>query len=818
MDRKNELTADRLRRKFDISAIEFETTDQIPPLEGIVGQERALKALRTGLGIRDSGFNIYVSGPPGTGKMTTVSSFLKEWALTQESPEDWVYLNNFEDVSQPMACRLPAGRGRELQHDMKALMDQISRALSQAFENEEYGKKRDEIVREVHRKKDEALEALSQRATAFGFTLHPMPFGFLFIPERGGEPMGDLEVVALPAQQREELQRRREQLQEELRAVQNQLREPERVANEKLHELDRQVALFIVDQYMEETRTKYEEFEKIETYLDAVRSDIMEDVDTYKAGHSQSGGAARQMFLPEAPSRKYDVNVLIDNGQLKGTPVVMELNPTYNNLFGRIEREAHLGTLSTDFTMIKPGAIHRANGGYLVLQIEDVLKNSFSWDSLKRALTSHQIEMEDMADRLGFGGGRSLRPDPTPLNLKVVLIGRPMFYYLLHAYDPEFSQLFKVKADFDTQMNASPENIQDFLGLLSSFCGREGLRPLDKAAASRMMEHASRLAEDQDKLSTHFGSLADVLKEADFLASQDGSDRVTEGHIELALEEKIHRSNLIQDRIQEMISRGTLLIETKGQSRGQVNGISVMSLGDYFFGRLSRITATVGPGGQGIVDIEREVELGGSVHSKGVYIIGGYLAHKYARDTVLSIAARLVFEQSYSGVEGDSASSAELFAILSDIAELPVSQGIAVTGSVNQHGEIQPIGAVNEKIEGYFDTCRVVGMTGNQGVIIPQGNVRHLMLRKDVIEAVRTSKFHIWSISNVDEGMEILTGTRAGETRMDGTFPEHTINDRIQQRLLAFTEQMKEIPEGAFALPTPSPRLVGAPAGGPEEE
>ena len=818
MDRKSGLTADKLHREFDISAIEFETTDQIHPLDGVVGQERAMKALKTGLGIRDTGFNIYVSGPPGTGKMTTVSTFLKETASGEKTPSDWVYLNNFNDVSQPTSCALPAGKGRSLQQEMKKLMDEITRALSQAFETEEYSKKREEIVRDVHRKKDEALESLSQRATASGFTLHQMPFGFLIIPERGGEPMDDLELVALPQDQREELQRRRERLQEELRTIQNQLREPERAANEKLGELDRQVAYFIVDQYMGDTKTKYVEFKKVVEYLDSVRSDIVENVDSFKSGHTHGGGAARQTMFPEAPSRKYDVNVLVDNSQTEGTPVVMELNPTYNNLFGRIEREAHLGTLTTDFTMIKPGAIHRANGGYLVLQVEDVLKNAFSWDSLKRALTSHHVEMEDMADRLGFGGSRSLRPDPTPLDVKVVLIGRQLIYYLLHAYDPDFSQLFKVKADFDTQMDANDGNLRDFLGLLSSFCRQENLKPLDREAAARMMEHASRLAEDQDKLSTHFGSLADVLKEADFLASLEGADRVAKHHIEQALEEKVHRSDLVQKRIHEMIDNGTLLIDTEGQTQGQVNGISVMGFGDYCFGRPSRITATVGPGGQGIVDIEREVELGGSVHSKGVYIVGGYLAHKYARDMVLSIAARVVFEQSYSGVEGDSASSAELFAVLSDLADLPVDQAIAVTGSVNQHGEIQPIGAVNEKIEGYFDTCSVRGLTGGQGVMIPQGNVRHLMLRKDVIEAVKDSRFHIWPIATVDDGMEILTNVEAGNLQLDGSFPEHTVNHLVQDRLREFAEQMKELPELAASPSGTAPRRKEAPAGVPEGE
>ena len=499
------------------------------------------------------------------------------------------------------------------------------------------------------------------------------------------------------------------------------------------------------------------------------------------------------------PFRKYQVNVLVDNSKQEGAPVVVELNPSYSNLFGRVEKEAHFGALYTDLTMIKAGSLHRANGGYLVLRAEDLLRNPFSWDGLKRALLSRQIEIEEPGERFGFMATKSVRPQPIPLDVKVALIGSPLLYYLLYASDDEFSELFKVKADFDTSMARDEENVQDFLAVLSTFCHKEKLKPLDASAVAKLLEHASRLAEDQEKLSTHFGALADVIREAHFWALQDGAPHVGAAHVQKALDEKLYRSNLIQERIQEMIARGTLLIDAAGEAVGQVNGLSVLSLGDYLFGKPSRITASVGPGREGVIDIEREVELGGPIHSKGVLILSGYLAQEYAQDKPLTLAARLVFEQSYEGIEGDSASSAELFTLLSALSGLPVKQGIAVTGSVNQHGELQAIGGVNQKIEGFFDVCQAKGLTGEQGVIIPQSNVQNLMLREDVVEAVKSKRFHVWPVKTIDEGIEILTGVPAGKRGPDGQFPEGTVGYRVDRRLREFAECLKEFPEAGAA-------------------
>lgn len=789
-----ELSPEQLRRTFDPKALGIETTEKIKPLEGIIGQKRAVTALQFGLGIREIGFNIYVAGPPGIGKMTAVQSFLEELARKKETPPDWCYVNNFDDSYQPRVCKLPAGRGHEFQQGLKNLIDHVRRELPKAFESEEYGAKRDEIVKAFNKQREAVVEQISRQATQAGFTLQAMPFGIMILPVLGGRPLSEQEFQALPALAREDLQRRRNALQEELKAAMKHIRQLERAVQEKLQELDQQIALYLVGGLIDDLREKYRDLPEVVDHLQAVQKDILENIETFKASpSSQREGAAPPPWVQELPFRKYQVNVLVDNSQQQGAPVVVELNPSYSNLFGRIEKETQFGALYTDFTMIKAGSLHRANGGYLVLPVEDVLRNLLSWDGLKRALHSREIQIEELAERLGFISTKSLRPQPIPLDVKVVLVGRPLLYYLLHAYDDEFPELFKVKADFDTRMDRNDNNTQDFLSFLCTFCQKENLKHLDSSAVAKLLEHASRLAEDQEKLSTHFGALADIIREAHFWAQN--ALHVSAKHVQKALDEKVYRSNLIQEKIEEMIARGTLLIDTVGQAVGQVNGLSVVSLGDYLFGKPSRITASVGPGREGIIDIEREVELGGPIHSKGVLILSGYLAQKYAQDKPLTLGARLVFEQSYEGVEGDSASSAELYALLSALSDLAVKQGVAVTGSVNQHGEVQAIGGVNQKIEGFFDVCKTKGLTEEQGVIIPQSNVQNLMLREDVIEAVKANRFHIWAVKTIDEGIEILTGVPAGERGPDGKFPKNTVNHRVEQRLREFAECLKEFPE-----------------------
>jgi lon-related putative ATP-dependent protease len=571
-----------------------------------------------------------------------------------------------------------------------------------------------------------------------------------------------------------------------------EIRQLERNAQKKLQELDRRIVHYMVDGLIEDLCESYSEMHEVVDYLRAVQEDILKNVGLFRPDRHATEKAP---WLQELPFRKYQVNVIVDNSQLKNAPVVVENNPTYNNLLGAIEKEAQFGALYTDLTMIKAGSLHKANGGYLVIPAEGILKDPYSWDALKRAVRSNKIEIEELAQRLGFLATKSLKPQPIPLNVKVVLIGSPGIYYALYYYDDDFRELFKVKPEFDTHMKCNKENTQDFLSFICTFCNKEKLKHLDSTGASKLMEYSFRLAEDQEKLSTRFGALADLIREANFWAMKENTKYVKESHVKKALEEKVYRSNLMQDHIQEAIARGILLIDTDGKKTGQTNGLSVASLGDYTFSRPSRITASVGAGREGIVDIEREVKLGGPIHSKGVLILNGYLLKKYAWDKPLTLEARLVFEQSYGGIEGDSASSTELYTILSALSDLPIKQGIAVTGSVNQNGEVQAIGGVNEKIEGFFDVCKAKKLTGEQGVIIPESNVKNLMLREDVVKAVNQKKFRIWSVKTIDEGIEILTGVPAGSRSKDNKFPEGTVNYLVDKRLKEFTKSLKKISE-----------------------
>lgn len=796
------LSPQQLRRTIDPLQFGFKTTAELQPFAGIIGQQRAASALQFGLEIQDGGFNIYVSGPSGIGKMTAVQSFLEDLARKKPTPQDWCYVNNFADPYQPQALCLPAGRGRELQQAMKSLIEHVRREVPKVFESEDYSTKRDEIAKSVGRQRAQVLEQFEARAQAAEFTLQTAPFGIVLIPTSKGKPLSEDEFQALSPAKREELKNRHNGLQEELKATLKQARALERMAFEQLQELDRQVALFLLGGLMEDLHEKFAELPEVRAYLQAVQMDLLENIESFKPNEQQKNNASLEtlaesnLWLRELPFRKYQVNVLIDNAKQEGAPVVVELNPSYNNLFGRVEKETLFGALYTDFAMIKSGSMHRANGGYLVLPIEDVLRNLFSWDGLKRTIRSRELEIEELGERLGYMAIKSLRPQPLPLQVKVVLVGRPLLYQLLHAYDEDFPELFKVKADFDTRMEHNAENVQAFLAFLSTFCNKEKIQPLTAEAVARLLEHSARLAEDQEKLSVHFGALADIIREANFWARQEQSDCIMAPHLQKAIDAKIYRSNLIEERLQEMTTRGTILIAATGAKIGQVNGLSVLSLGDYQFGRPSRITASVGLGREGIVDIEREVELGGPLHSKGIMILHGYLAQQFAQEQPLTLAARLVFEQSYEGVEGDSASSAELYALLSALAEVPLRQGIAVTGAMNQKGEVQAIGGINQKIEGFFAVCQAQGLTGEQGVMIPRSNLVHLALREEVVRAVAEQRFTIWAVDTVEEGLALLTGMPTGAREAEGKFPEGSVYARIEQRLRKFGERLKEFAGG----------------------
>lgn len=781
-----ELSYKQLRKSTDPESLNLESTEDLKPLDGIIGQPRAVSSLRFGLGIQEVGFNVFVSGPRGMGKMTAVKSFLEELARNKPTPSDWCYVNDFTDGDQPKALRLPAGRGKEFQQDVKKFVEFIHREIRKLFESDEYNAKHDQVVGVMQNKRDQLMREFNTAAMAQGFTLQATQLGVVLLPSKDGRAMSEEEWKSISQTDQDALIEKRKALEERLKTVLKEVRLMERTAQQALMELDKQAVRFLVGGVLDDLKEKYKNLSDASGWFDDIENDILENIEPFKQSSDTKEKA------DEVPSNTYQVNLFVDNSKQEGLPVVVELNPTYNNLFGRIEKEVYQGTLYTDFTMIKPGALHRANGGYIVLQVEDVLKHFMSWDGLKRALRSSSIQIEEIGESMGLTTTKTIRPQPIPLDVKVVLIGRSMMYYMLHQYDDDFPELVKVKADFDTQMDRDDKNTQDFLTFISTLCKKENLKHLNSPAAAKVLEFAARLADDQEKLSTHFAAMADVIREAHYWAVQDQAAQIREIHVQKALDEKVYRSNLMQKRIQELITQKVFLIDTESAVVGQINGLAVIRMGEYEFGRPNRITASVGPGTEGIIDIERQVQLGGPLHSKGVLILNGFLSETFGARKPLTLSCRLVFEQSYDGVDGDSASSTELYTILSALAQVPLRQGIAVTGSVNQKGEIQAIGGVNEKIEGYFDICSAMGLSGKQGVMIPRSNVQHLMLREDIVTAVKEGKFHIWAVSTIAEGIEVLTGKPAGVRSKDGAFPKKTLYHLVEKRLEDFTAQLKK--------------------------
>ncbi|MGA2309078.1 MAG: AAA family ATPase [Candidatus Bathyarchaeia archaeon] len=792
----DELSAEKIRRECTSNLMRCETTQELTPLKEIIGQERAVRALKFGLGIKDRGFNMYVAGFPGTGRTTAVKNFVEDLARTRPVPYDWCYVNNFHNQYEPKALKLPAGKGRHLRDAMGTFVSEAQRTLPKAFESEDYGTRRAAAIKTVEEERQKLIAQLTKQAQEQGFILQASPIGWLMIPVIKGKPVNDQEFIALDPKIRDGIEKKRQQLTDQFTSAMRQLRELEGKTDEALKKLNRDVALFAIGHMVADLKEEYKDFPDVITYIDAVQTDILSNLPHFIKEPAEESPPLPfpTRWMRETPFKKYEVNVIVDNSDVSGAPVVTEFNPTYPHLFGRIEKEAQFGALVTDFTMIRGGTLHKANGGYLILPVEELLRNPFSYEGLKRALKNDHIVIEEAEETLGFIATKSLKPEPIPLNVKVILIGDPYLYQQLYSLDMEFNQLFKVKADFDTTMDRTEENVQQYAAFVCTLCQKENLKHLDGSGLAKLIEHSSRLAEDQQKLSTRFAEVADTIREANFYATQENSEVVTGTHVKKAIEEKVYRSKLIQEKIDEMIERGILLIDTEAVSVGQVNGLSVIDLGDFEFGTPSRVTASVGLGREGVIDIEREAKTGGPIHTKGVLILSGYLNEKYAQDKPLSLSARLVFEQNYEGVEGDSASSTELYSILSALSQLPIKQNLAVTGSVNQKGEVQAIGGVNEKIEGFFEVCKAKGLTGKQGVMMPESNVQNLMLKEEIVDAVKEGKFHIISVKTIDEGIEVLTGVKAGGKQKDGTFEEGTVNDRVDKRLKQMAEKLKEYP------------------------
>jgi lon-related putative ATP-dependent protease len=794
------LSARKLCQECKPSQFKFKTTDELEDLTEVLGQERAVEAIQFGIGIQREGYNLFALGPSGTGKRTTIGQFLDLKAAAEPIPPDWVYVNNFEQPHKPRAMRLPSGQGVVLHGDMEELIEELRTAIPAAFESEDYRTRKQEVEEEFKEQQEQTFTEIQKKAQERNVSLIRTPVGLAFAPLRDGEVVSPEEFQKLPEEERKQVEATITGLQEQLQEAIYQVRQWEREAREKMKGLDREVAMFAVGHFIDELREKYVELPEVVDYLNAVQEDVIENVEEFRKAEE----APQIMGIPLPPSlvgvplfRRYQVNVIIDHSESKGAPVIYEDHPNYNNLVGRVEHIAQMGALVTDFNLIKPGALHRANGGYLILDAREVLLQPYAWEGLKRVLRSGEVRIESLGQVLSLVSTVSLEPDPIPLDVKVILIGERLLYYLLYQYDPDFGELFKVEADFDEEMARTSDNNQVYARLIATLVRKNRLRPFDRKAVAQVITRSSRLAGDAEKLSVHLLSISDLLREADYWADVAGNGVVTAADVQRAIEAQTRRADRVRERVQEQIQRGTILIDTDGERVGQINGLSVLMLGGFAFGQPNRITARVRLGKGEVVDIEREVELGGPIHSKGVFILSGFLGARYAADRPFSLSASLVFEQSYSGVEGDSASMAELCALLSALAETSIKQSLAVTGSVNQHGEAQPIGGVNEKIEGFFDICKARGLTGGQGVIIPASNVQHLMLRRDVVEAVKAGQFRVYAVETVDQAIELLTGIPAGERDRKGNFPEGGINQRVEARLIDLAERQR-----AFAEPS----------------
>lgn len=792
----NHLDISTLFQCCDAAQFAFKTTAEVQDLTEFIGQPRAVEAVRFAIGVKHKGYNLFASGAAGMGKQSLVERYASEQAALGPVPPDYCYVNNFQQPHKPRLLRLPPGYGPQLQADMEQLIEDLRSAIPAVFESEEYRIRSQGIEEEINARQEKAMQKIQDSAEKKHIALIATPTGFTLAPVRNGEVLEPAEYEKLPEDERKRIERDTVELQEQLRAALHEAPKWHKEGLDRIGLLNRELAASAVSHLIDGLRKKYSELTDVLPYFDEVEKDVIDNFRRFLREETQHRSRILGIQLAQPsdempPENRYRVNIIVSHKVNGGAPVIYADHPSYNNIIGRVEHRAQLGALITDFTMIRPGALHLANGGYLILDAYKTLTQPFAWEGLKRALKASEISIESLAQYTSLASTVSLEPQPIPLDIKVILLGEPRIYYLLSYYDPEFSELFKVVADFDDQMDRGQENNQLYAQLIATLIRQEKLRHFDAAAVARIIEQRARQIQDNEKLATHMSSLTDLLREADYWAGKSDKDIVRAADVERAIDARIYRVDRIRERINFEIQRGTLLIDTDGAKTGQVNGLSILDLGDFMFGRPSRITARVRIGEGNVVDIEREVELGGPIHSKGVFILSAFLGARYLLDRPLAVSASLVFEQSYGEIEGDSASSAELFALLSALADAPILQSLAVTGSVNQQGEIQAIGGVNEKIEGFFDTCKLRGLTGKQGVVIPASNVKNLMLRSELRDAVAAGKFHIYSIETIDDGISLLTGIAAGERGGDGSFPADSINRRVEEKLIMYSEKMR---------------------------
>ncbi len=787
--RQCRLSAEELAWVCDPAQFDFADTRELDCLEGTIGQDRALAAIEFGLGINNNGFNIFILGEPGTGRSSTIEQLLQIRAAREPAPCDWCYVNDFDDGTRPGHFQLPAGLGRQLHKEVEEMIARLGEEIPKVFESREYEEAKNRISEDYQEKNRSRFQTLDERVNQEGFTLQRTVNGMVLVPLKDEHPLSQQEYEALSPEEKEALDEKGNQLKSQLNEVVREIRQIEGEMRGAIVDVEKEILLSSIAHLFGGLEKKYSDYPEVTAHLGRCKQDIQDRIDEFRPSQGpQIAIPGLQMGRQEPSFDRYRVNLFVDNGELRGAPVIIEANPTYFNLFGRIEHVIQMGNASTNFTMIKPGALHRANGGYLILDCREVLLNNFSYEALKRCIRNQEIKIEDMAEQFRLIATVTLKPKPVPLHCKIVLIGNPYLYYLLYQLDPDFRKYFKVKADFDRMMKNTLENVHRYARFVATKCQKEKLLPFDPSGVARLVEHAARLIEDKTRLSSRFIDLADLIREAAYYAEKNGLHHVGRDQVSRAIEAKIYRSNKMEERLQEFIGEGTILVDTEGEIIGQLNGLSVLQLGDYSFGRPSRVTVRTWVGKGGLVNIEREAKLSGPIHDKGVMILAGFFGDRFARERPLALAASIAFEQSYSGIEGDSASSTELYGLMSALAELPVRQGIAVTGSVNQLGQVQPIGGVNEKIEGFFTVCQAKGLTGEQGVIVPVQNVKNLMLQAPVVEAVRARRFHVWAVATIDEGIEILTGVPAGARQSDGRWPEGTVNFRIDARLRQMAE------------------------------
>ncbi len=796
-----EVPVEKLNWNCDPKLFKFECTKDLAPLREFIGQERARRAMEFGLSMPNDGYNIFMAGLSGTGKTSMVKTYIERLIREQERSgqkfvvEDWCYLHNFKEPDRPQIINLPQGKGKLFREQTTNLLMKVREELSKAFSSDEYKNQSKKMGEDNQTNQKKAFDEISAEAQKQGFILRITPSGPLIIPMVEGRPMEEKEYLSLDIATRKKLDAKQIELSKKLQIVFERVSELQKQASERSTKMDKEIAEYTVSRLFSTLLKYYEIQEKINQFLDDLKKYILDNLDLFKTtGEPASpalGVPMSQIIGERDPFLPFKVNVFIDNSGRKTPPVIIEANPNFGNMFGKIERRFLFGGYLSDHTMIKPGALNLSNGGYLLINATDTLANPGVWPALKRALKNKQARIEEPFEQFGLVAPQGMRPEPMPINVKVVLIGDAMIYQMLSVYDEDFWEIFKVKADFHYEIDRTKEHMLDYAAFISGCCEECETRHFDPSGVAKALEYSARTVADQEKLSSRFAQIKEIIEEANYWANKEKSKYISASHVQKAIDEKLFRHNLIDERIQEMITQGTIMIDTEGEVVGQINGLSIYAFGDIMFGKPSRITARTFLGRSGIINIERESELGGPIHNKGVMILSGFLGWKYAQNKPLSLSASLCFEQSYEGVEGDSASSAELYAILSSISGVPIKQNIAVTGSVNQKGEIQPIGGVNQKIEGYFKACQEKGLTGNQGVMIPQQNVRNLMLRDEVVSAVKKGEFHIYSVRTIDEGIEVLTGILAGEKK-NGKYPENTINYLVDKNLTAMAEQLRK--------------------------